>query len=554
VIAKVTRGDQPGEAVGYLFSPGRHNEHEDPHVVAAAAALGVTDGLRPLEAELKDLEAAMEAPSALYGSEVAGGVCWHLALSTKGGVDRDLSDSEWAAVAREAVRRLGFDAGDDRAPCRWVAVRHGRSEAGNDHVHLVVNLVREDGKVAFTRNDFKRLSALCADLERRYRLSAVEGRAQKAAMPGLTRAEAEKARRTGRAETERAELARVVRAAATVAASEAEFVRLLREAGLAARPRFDRVGGHRVVGYAVAEEPSDGGVAVFFGGGKLARDLSLPALRDRWPAGEAERQEAGAEWAGAAPATGVHEAPRGGRHLTYRWAEASARWGKSALWEEHRVSTQRSPVRWRQATEGLGEVVHELGAVPPEDVTTWRAVASDAAGTLAVLSGRLERVPGPLAHASGVLARSAQGPRQRPAKARCALRGTIKSVAALMAQADLDEDTPAAWRLLLAEMLRLAQAVHDAHLARSESEQAGRLADEGRKALDNVRARFASLEALRAELLAVVEPAQEEAGRGQEAVARSRRRRAGKGALRPEQFAGTTTGRAPPKRSSEVGR
>ena len=53
----------------------------------------------------------------------------------------------------------------------------------------------------------------------------------------------EKARRTGRAETERAELARVVRAAATVAGSEAEFVRLLRDAGLAARPRFDRVAG-----------------------------------------------------------------------------------------------------------------------------------------------------------------------------------------------------------------------------------------------------------------------------------------------------------------------
>ena len=365
-----------------------------------------------------------------------------------------------------------------------MAVRHGRSSAGNDHVHVVVDLVREDGKVARTANDFQQLSPLCADMEGRYGLSAVEGRAKKAAMPGLTRAEAEKARRTGRAEAERAELARVVRAAATVAGSEAEFVRFLRDAGLAARPRYDRVGGHRVVGYAVAEEPSDGGVAVFFGGGKLARDLSLPALRDRWRDGEAERQEAAAEWAGGAPATGVHEAPRASRHLTYRWAEASERWGKSALREEHRVSTQRSPARWREATEGLGEVVRELGAVPAEDVTTWRAVASDAAGVLAVLSGRLERIPGPLAHASGLLARSAQGPRQRPAKARCVPRGTIKSVAALMAQADLDEDTPAAWRLLLAEMLRLAQAVHDAHLARSESEQAGRLADEARKALD----------------------------------------------------------------------
>ena len=310
-------------------------------------------------------------------------------------MDRDLSDEEWAKVARETVRQLGFDAGGAQAPCRWVAVRHGRSEAGNDHVHLVVNLVREDGKVASTRNDFKRLSALCTDMERRYGLSAVEGRANKTAMPGLTRAEAEKARRTGRDETERAELARVVRAAATVAASEAEFVRFLRDAGLAARPRYDRVGGHRVVGYAVAEKPSDGGVAVFFGGGKLARDLSLPALRDRWRDGEAESQEAAAEWAGEAPATGVHEAPRASRHLTYRWAEASERWGKSAPREEHQASAQRSPDGWREATEALGEVVRRLGAVPAEDVTTWRAVASDAAGVLAVLSGRLERLPGP---------------------------------------------------------------------------------------------------------------------------------------------------------------
>ena len=278
----------------------------------------------------------------------------------------------------------------------------------------------------------------------------------------------------------------MVRAAATVAGSEAEFVRLLRDAGLAARPRYDRVGGHRVVGYAVAEEPSDGGVAVFFGGGKLAQGPLAPGptgplgrRRGREPGG---RRRVGWRSPGDRRARGPSGQPaphlplgRGLRALGQVGAPGRAPGASPAV-----------PGRWREATEGLGEVVRELGAVPAEDVTTWRAVASDAAGALAVLSGRLERVPGPLAHASGLLARSAQGPRQRPAKARCVPRGTIKSVAALMAQADLDEDTPAAWRLLLAEMLRVAQAVHDAHLARSESEQAGRLADEARKALDNV--------------------------------------------------------------------
>ncbi len=338
MIAKVTRGDEPSEAVRYLFSAGRHNEHEDPHVVAAAAALGVSGGLRPSSAELNDLEAAMDAPSVLYGTEAAGGTCWHLALSTKGGVDRDLSDSEWGEVARETVRRLGFDAGDGQAPCRWVAVRHGRSDAGNDHMHLVVNLVRENGKVASTGNDFKRLSSHCADMERRYGLSAVEGRANKAAMPGLTCAETEKARRTGRAEAERAELARVVRAAATVAGCEAEFVRFLRDAGLAARPRYDRVGG---IAWSVTRwprsPPTEGWRSSSVGGSWRGTSRSRP-YGTVGADGEAESQEAAAEWAGDAPATGVHEAPRASRHLTYHWAEASACWGQTAPREEHRES------------------------------------------------------------------------------------------------------------------------------------------------------------------------------------------------------------------------
>lgn len=285
MIAKVTRGQGPSGAVRYLFGPGREAEHTDPHVVAASASLRVEAGLRPDKAELEELAAAMGLPSTLFGTEVAGGPAWHLALSTKGKVDRDLTDTEWAEVAREAMCRLAFDGSDGQAPCRWVAVRHGRSH---------------DGKVARTANDFRRLSRLCADMEARYGLSAVEGRPKKAAMPGLSRAEAEKAKRTKRAEPEREELARVVRRAATVATSEAKFVRLLRDPGLAARPRYDRSGAHRVTGYAVAEAPSDGGVAVFFGGGKLGRDLSLPALRaPAAPAGQ--RRKAGRQPGGFRP-------------------------------------------------------------------------------------------------------------------------------------------------------------------------------------------------------------------------------------------------------------
>ncbi len=557
MIAKVTRGQGSSGAVRYLFGSGREAEHADPHVVAASASTRVEAGWRLDKAGLEELAVAMDLPSTLFGTEVAGGAAWHLALSTKGKVDRDLTDEEWAEVARESVRRLGFDGSDGQAPCRWVAVRHGRSDKGNDHLHVVVNLVREDGKVARTANDFRRLSRLCADMEARFGLTVVEGRAKKAAMPGLSRAEAEKAKRTERAETEREELARVVHGAATVATSESEFVRLLRDAGLAARPRYDRSGVHGVTGYAVAEAPSDGGVAVFFGGGKLARDLSLPALRSRWRDGEAERQEAADEWGGETATKGAHEASRAGRHPTYRWAEASACWGKKTVRDDHLVPSRRPTAGWKEATEGLSQVVRRLGAVPADDVATWHVVASDAAGTLAVLSGRLESAPGALARASDLLARSAQGPQKEPRTTGYLLRGTLRSVAVLMAQADLDEDTPTAWRLLFSELLRVAQAVHDAHMARLEADQAGRLAREARKALVEARNRFGSLKMLRDEIPELFSAGQEEVGEetpGSRSSFRGevlRRRLGGQVGLRPEQFV-VGAGHAQPKQSPEV--
>ncbi len=68
MIAKVTRGQRPSGAVRYLFGPGRYNEHEDPHVVAASASLRVEAGLRPTTPELEGLAAAMDVPAVLFGS------------------------------------------------------------------------------------------------------------------------------------------------------------------------------------------------------------------------------------------------------------------------------------------------------------------------------------------------------------------------------------------------------------------------------------------------------------------------------------------------------
>jgi len=86
-------------------------------------------------------------------------------------------------------------------------------------------------------------------------------------------------------EVPRRRLERAVRAAAAAAGTEVQWLARLGELGVAVEARWAR-GGDRVVGYrvALADPPREpgGSKAVWFGGGKLAHDLTLPALRAGW--------------------------------------------------------------------------------------------------------------------------------------------------------------------------------------------------------------------------------------------------------------------------------
>lgn len=60
---------------------------------------------------------------------------------------------------------------------------------------------------------------------------------------------------------------------------------LAREHGVIVRPRWETgTGRTTVVGYSVARPsaPGSGEYLVWFGGGKLGKDLTLPALREGW--------------------------------------------------------------------------------------------------------------------------------------------------------------------------------------------------------------------------------------------------------------------------------
>jgi hypothetical protein len=94
----------------------------------------------------------------------------------------------------------------------------------------------------------------------------------------------EKSRRHSWEEPPRVTLKRAVSTAAAGASSEQEFFADLKEAGVLVRKRFSTRNPGEVTGYAAAlpGDTTSAGTPVWFGGGKLAPDLTLPKLRYRW--------------------------------------------------------------------------------------------------------------------------------------------------------------------------------------------------------------------------------------------------------------------------------
>ncbi len=316
----------------YLAGPGKRNEHSDPHLVAGDGAVVAwwDDAQLDRDAATR-IGAHLDGARRATGTEVAGGHVWHCSLSLPAG-DGQLPDERWAAITGEFVQEMGFAGDGAKAPCRWAAVRHGVASNGNDHVHVVVSLIRDDGTKADTWRDYARASTAVAGLEARHGLTVVESRQLGRGSVGVTGAEVNKAARLGDAEPARSAVSRRVRAAAVASRSEAEFVRRARRDGLLVRPRFGAGTHDVVVGYSAAVRPgSRDERPVWFGGGRLDRDLSLPRLREQWPDTPQAASAAAAEWTAAAR----HRRPiaPGGRPATWTRGSSSrpaGTWSRSA--------------------------------------------------------------------------------------------------------------------------------------------------------------------------------------------------------------------------------
>jgi len=203
---------------------------------------------------------------------------WHCSVRAAPG-DKTLSDAEWAQVAADVMHRTGLAArGQAEDAVRWVAIRHA-----DDHIHIVATLARQDGAKAFVYRDFYQVADACHAAEQHYGLTRTPA-CDSTAGRRPTRAETEKTARQGRGEPSRVTLRRHVAEAAASTASEAEFFAALRESGVLVRVRHTTRNPGQVTGYAVALPGDTGrdGQPLWYGGGRLAADLTLPKLRARW--------------------------------------------------------------------------------------------------------------------------------------------------------------------------------------------------------------------------------------------------------------------------------
>jgi hypothetical protein len=451
MIGKITTGSSGRRLVRYLFGPGKSNEHTDQRVITSGLVLGgeALAGGNLSKQQIADLGAGLDEAHEIFGTDPKGGHILHLSLSLPPG-DRHLSDDQWGEIATVAMTALGFES-DGVQPAAWVAVGHGTSANGNQHVHIAATLVRIDGSRVNTWQSKKVLSGICAEIETSYDLAVIEGR-QGRGMPGLSRAELERTAREERTEPPRTSLARTVREASVASKDEAEFIRHLRGSGVLLRPRFETGGQEVVVGYSVAMRTQDGETPIWFGGGKLAKDLTLPNLRQFWEQSAGDQTAAVIEWGSAKAVTPGREAIRG------------------------------DPDSWMRAVASVERSVERLKAVPASDLAAWRGVARETAGVFAAWSRRFEvDSPGPMAEVADALARSAQNRPDDPVPDRAAVRD-FRGVAAIAARSAVDKNSPMVWASLVDQLGRTLRAIGDAHHARGEAELAktlcGRLSDE----------------------------------------------------------------------------
>lgn len=505
VIAHVcARGKDAAGLTRYLYGDGRKNEHTDQHMVAGSASLrdewaGYLDKVEA--AQLGRLvEAAWRAPYAedlvLAGVSSGNGISqknlrsdaptaasqehvYHVTFSLHPD-DEPLTDEQWETVAGEYVKEMGFTAGDEGRSAQWIAVRHGVSDGGNDHIHVVVNMVRQDGRSIDLDEDWSRTQSARRLIEARHEFLRKShdtyrqpGQAPErgASLPAYSMREhrdaQEAARRAERPVAEalpdRVKLQRIVRAAAETSATEAEFIQEVGEQVEIVAARWAPGGRNEVVGYQVRSlrEGETGGPGPWMSASKLAPDLTLSKLRPGWAG---------------------NETPQSKDRALALWRDevGLADDGPQVVAVEQELAAAHDHLqRWR----------NDLAITDPGDARLWKEHTAHAAGAVSVLAQADGLSGRQFGYAADTLARDALSIRGGPAwspgqadeeRAPLVPRGLSDAELAArhinLALRASHPDSGRGWIAVLQQLQRTVDAIRTAHAARAEKMQEQSLA------------------------------------------------------------------------------
>lgn len=196
MIPNIVDGGDTAGLMRYLVGPGGAGEHEDPHLVAGdGVLLDFFHDRFELNVDVATQIASMldrymnvmrvhptgriRNFSAKTGkTEVIGrgrNHVWHCTLCLSP-TESFLEDETWQLIATDFMDEMGFTEASGKAPCRWVAVRHGASKNGGDHIHIAANIVRGDGTKWSPWRDQVIAHRVCNSLEHKYGLEVLESR------------------------------------------------------------------------------------------------------------------------------------------------------------------------------------------------------------------------------------------------------------------------------------------------------------------------------------------------------------------------------------------
>lgn len=260
VIAKVGRGAGFGGVLGYVYGPGKAEEHEDPRIVGGCT---VAQDRRGIARELRETAAQ---------NERAKTPVMHASLRLPPEERDRLDDEAWGKAAGSWMQQMGYRDEDGRDLAPWTAIRHGE-----DHVHIVGSRIGYDGKSIPSSFERRRSHEACRVVEREHGLSAPDDRRSRGRMQTVTRSERDSAQRRG-VQPERAQLRAGMDRAKQQAKSREDFEKRCAREGISLKANTAKNG--RMNGYSASLEGwnDKDGEPVWLPASKVHKSLSWSQL------------------------------------------------------------------------------------------------------------------------------------------------------------------------------------------------------------------------------------------------------------------------------------